>query len=61
MKVTHSRSEALFQFSDKVKEWLLKQGDLVGAGPESNESTKSTTKILTRVSDETLLQGRAVF
>ena len=60
MQVTHSRSEALFKFSDKVKERLLKQVDLVRAGPESNESTKSTTKILTRVFDGTLLQGREV-
>ena len=50
MIVTHSRSEALFKFSDKVNEQLLKQGDLVGTGPESNESTISRTKILTRIS-----------
>ena len=50
MMVTHSRSEAFFKFSDKVNERLLKEEDLVGAGSESNESTISRAKILTRIS-----------
>lgn len=60
MIVTHSRSETLFEFSDKVIEGLLKQGDFVGADPELNKSTISTTKFLTHVLDESVLQGTAV-